>query len=289
MINTLVLSGCCYNILDMYGVIYELIKNKYIRFDNIKHIYGTSGGSIIGLIMMLKMNEDDIFKYIHERPWDELTEPNSFSINKKGIFDKDFFRLLIEPILKSKYLSVHTTLAELHSKTDIIYNFVTVKIDDMTPVLKNYKTDPDLAILDAIYMSSAIPYIFEPLKHNNTYYIDGGLCCNFPIDYCIKDNIKRENILGIKTHTDTNFSKANIDDLSLLTYFAYISRQFINKIYTVSNVGDYTDYNIIKVCIKEQTTEEGILICKDKAKRLKYLNNGIEIAKEFLRHSSENE
>jgi predicted acylesterase/phospholipase RssA len=287
MINTLVLSGCCYNILDMYGAIYHLVKEKYICYDNIKHIYGTSGGSIIGLAILLKMNEDDIFKYMHERPWDELTESSSFSINKKGVFNKDFFRIMIEPILKSKYLTIHTTLAELYIKTDIVFNIVTVKLDDMTPVLKNYKTDQDLTILDAIYMSSAIPYLFEPLKYNNTYYIDGGICCNFPIEYCIKDNIKSENILGIKTQADTNFSKANIDDLSLFTYFAYISRQFINKIYDITNRSDYTDYKIIRLRIKEQTTEEGIIICKDKAKRLKYLNNGIEIAKEFLKHSCE--
>lgn len=287
MINTLVLSGCAYNMLDIYGVIYKLIKEKYICFDNIKHIYGTSGGSIIGVAMMLKMNEDDMFKYMHERPWDDLTETSSFSINKKGIFNKEFFRIMIEPILKSKYLTIHTTLAELYSKTNIVYNFVTVKIDDMTPLLKNYKTDPDLTILDAICMSSAVPYLFEPVKYNNTYYIDGGLCCNFPIEYCLKDNIKKENILGIKTHTECNFSKANVDDLSLFTYFAFITRQFVNKICNITNRDDYTDFNIIRVCIKEElTTEEGILISKDKAKRLKYLNNGIEIAKEFLKHSS---
>jgi len=49
----------------------------------------------------------------------------------------------------------------------------------------NHKTDPDLLLYKAITMSSAFPFVFKPIEYNGEYYIDGGLCNNFPFNMLV--------------------------------------------------------------------------------------------------------
>jgi len=289
MIEALVLSGCGYYNLDMYGVIYKLIKEKYIVTENIKHIYATSGGAMVALSIVLNINEDHMFNYLHKRPFNNIFNINSFSIDKKGVLDERFVEMLIEPLLRCSQLTSLNTLLDLYNKTGKTLNISTINIKNMSSEIKNHITDPQLSILDAIYMTSAIPYIFKPLKYNNNYYIDGGLCCNFPIDYCLSDNIKKETILGIKTRTINNFTECNIDEMSLINYYSFISRQFMSKIFDLSNKSTYDDYNIIYIDIKENLNlDTCFLLCENNDERLKNLNNGIEIANKHIKVALEN-
>ena len=47
-------------------------------------------------------------------------------------------------------------------------------------------------------MSSAMPIAFKPIEYNGEFYIDGGLCNNFPLNYCL-NNVKcnKDAILAI--------------------------------------------------------------------------------------------
>ena len=39
---------------------------------------------------------------------------------------------------------------------------------------------PDLRVVDGIYMSMTLPFIFAPLRYNGTLYVDGALTDNIP-------------------------------------------------------------------------------------------------------------
>ena len=43
---------------------------------------------------------------------------------------------------------------------------------------------PDCPLARAIYMSSTLPFIFEPSSYNDEYYLDGGLINASPFKYC---------------------------------------------------------------------------------------------------------
>ena len=49
-----------------------------------------------------------------------------------------------------------------------------------------------------MYCSSNLPIIFPPLLIDNFCYCDGGILLNYPLDICIKNGAKENEILGIK-------------------------------------------------------------------------------------------
>ena len=62
----------------------------------------------------------------------------------------------------------------------------------------SYKTHPDFNFIQAIYQSSTIPIIFQPKWYESSYYLDGGLLNNYPVDLCIENGGKEDEILGVR-------------------------------------------------------------------------------------------
>jgi predicted patatin/cPLA2 family phospholipase len=56
-------------------------------------------------------------------------------------------------------------------------------------------------------MTCGLPILLTPVCIDNKCYIDGGIVCNYPLNYCIKGipNINIDEILSFKTeYTQTN-------------------------------------------------------------------------------------
>ena len=58
--------------LISYGVLKELSNKKILKLDELKSIYATSIGSIIGLIYLLNIEWSWIDDFIIKRPWENL-------------------------------------------------------------------------------------------------------------------------------------------------------------------------------------------------------------------------
>lgn len=67
----------------------------------------------------------------------------------------------------------------------------------------SHKTHPDLSVLTAVHMTSAIPVLFSPVCIEGKCYVDGGLVINYPLKYCLKDHSDEVNdILAFKNVYD---------------------------------------------------------------------------------------
>ena len=62
-------------------------------------------------------------------------------------------------------------------------------------------THPEMTCIMALRMSSNVPLLFEPVKHEGSFYIDGGLANNFAIDLA-----EDTNTIGINLLTDYSFN-----------------------------------------------------------------------------------
>lgn len=281
MIEALVLSTCFYNQIKMFGCIYELQE----EIKDVKHIYATSGGAIIGLIFALKIDMDIAFKYIHMRPWLNILNIENINIYRKGLLDNSVFRKIIEPLLLSKNLTADTTLKELYLRTDINLNIFTTKMIGLKKVCLSHTTYPDLSILNAIAMSCSIPYLFEPVYYKEEFYIDGAICCSYPIIDCLS-NHKRENILGLKT--ESKQKEINISDTSnIVEYITTLSNEIFGGLMKEKNEESKEQHNQslihnqILIYNDEISMNLFYEVSKSKELRLKYINDGIELAKEY--------
>tara|TARA_Y100000741_G_C18244547_1_gene554974 strand:- start:712 stop:1608 length:897 start_codon:yes stop_codon:yes gene_type:complete len=276
MIKHLVISGGFYNGIKMYGALHELAKKDFYNINNIESIYCTSIGSLIGTLLSLKIDNDIIYDYIHKRPWYKISKIKNISFQKKGLLDKAFIEDIMKPVLQSKNLELNITLEYLYKYTNIDMHIFSTKLTDMSLVDISHKTHPKLSIIDAIYMSSAIPYFLEPYFYNNDFYIDGGVICNYPLDQCDKEN---DSIFGIRTNNVSNNLMNIGNDSTIIQYFLYLNLKLFKSISTKPT--KKIKYNLIlDVDGMNSTVFNDILHSCDK--RLEFLQIGQKSATNFL-------
>jgi len=60
-----------------------------------------------------------------------------------------------------------------------------------------------------------MPFVFQPTFLNDTYLVDGGVLCNYPLDYCIEDIVYYgyymfDKLIGIARKSPKNEIKNEI-------------------------------------------------------------------------------
>jgi predicted acylesterase/phospholipase RssA len=259
-ITDLVLAGGAYYALAELGVIKEYIAqhvSPHFIPEKLKNIYGTSVGSIMGVMFSLNIPIDDIIEYIINRPWKDLFEfqPHKlFSISTmQSIYSiNDIITELLKPFFESLDLDIETmTLKELFlysRKTLYIY---TATLSTFELVEVSYKSHPDLLVKEALKMSCAIPFVFEPIKHNGTYYMDGGTCLNYPLYPCLKRANIRTHILGIKISYFMTTDKSELVINNMFDTASIFLSGILNKTFTTFDKEYAYDHMLSKVSINE--------------------------------------
>ena len=127
MIEHIVINGGGTTGLISYGALKYLFEQKFIHMDNIKSIYGTSIGAIVGVILSLRYDWVTLDDYFIKRPWDKVfkIEPdNLFEMYySKGLFQFSIVREILEPLLSAKDLPQDITLRQYNEYTKIDHHF----------------------------------------------------------------------------------------------------------------------------------------------------------------------
>ena len=285
-IKHLVISGGGPTGIKALGALQQLEKNNFWKIDNIETIYATSAGSIIALLIAMKFEWDYINDYIIKRPWHEVYNIgiNHFfeAFSKKGLFDKNIFEIFFKPFFKAKDLSMDITMKDFYEYSNIELHFFSLEINQFESIDISYKTHPDLNVLTAIHMSSALPIIISPVCIDNKCYIDGGVVSNYPLDFCINnENVVIDEILGFRNDYE-NIKTNNIvnNESTILDYIMnFINRLIMNvdtekKQQNIPNEVEYKtrclDFSFFKTALS----------CKETRNNL--LKDGIESADIFL-------
>lgn len=211
---------------------------NYWNINDIESIYGTSVGSILGVMICLKYDWETLNNYILNRPWHDaikVTPKQLFeSYYNKGIFDRKIVEVLFKPLLQAKDLSLLITLEELYNYSNIDLHIFTFEVNSFKNTELSHTTHPNLSLLDAIFMSSALPGLFIPTLIDDCCYIDGGLMCNYPINECLRDHPNEDECLGIVySYKGGDKSTINIsinETSSLLDYINCITINSMNYI-----------------------------------------------------------
>ena len=240
VIRHIVLSGGGTAGLSFYGLLRESNKNGLWDIQNIQSIYGTSVGSIFGVMISLGFDWDTLDDYIIKRPWHQLYKVNIQSIfsafQTKGLFDVKIVEETLSPLFKAKDLSIDITLRELFEFTKIDLHVFAINLGNFKDVDFSYKSHPDWRVVDAVYCSCSLPILLQPFICDNICYSDGGFVNNYPISNCIHNGADPDEILGICRSKITG--NANNDILPQNSnLFDYIILIFLKTIEKVLNNG----------------------------------------------------
>lgn len=293
-IKHLVISGGGPTGVIALGALQHLEKNKFWNIENIESIYCTSAGSILGLLVALKFDWDSINDYIIKRPWHEAFQISINQIfeayNKKGLFDEKLFDIFFRPFFNSRDISMKMTMYEFYEYTKIDFHVFSLEMNRFEIVDVSYKTHPDLEILKAIHMTSALPMVISPYCIGDECFVDGGIISNYPLNYCIKNNCINETngyeeILGLRNNyekdPETDFVTNIVNQgSSILDYMM----TFINKL--VENVDTEKKQPSIENEVIYNTKHASFSFLKSAVSssevRQQLLNIGIQASQQFL-------
>jgi len=297
MITKLVISGGGPTLFRSLGVLQHLMKQDYFKMSDINSIYGTSAGAIIAVILCLGFDWDTINDYVIERPWQDAYPIDIKCIfdayTKRGIFDRKILEIFFKPLFDAKDISMDVTLEEFYKYCNKDVHMYSFEIHGFCVEDISHKSHPDLALLTALQMSSAIPILISPVYIQGKCYVDGGVICNYPLDHCLGHCLDSSGnqatsiseILGIQNQYESISEKYNVNENSTILDFilCFLYKFIFNR---SENIFKQQLDNEV-VCKSEFMTLAYLQnVLSSKETRREILENGIEIAKEFLLNKS---
>jgi predicted acylesterase/phospholipase RssA len=283
VIKHLVISGGGPTMIQIIGAIQQLETDKFLDMSLIETIYGTSAGAIVAILLCLKFDWETINDYIIKRPWQDvfaIKVENIFdAYSKKGIFDLKTIEKCFKPLLNAKEIPLNINLEEFYDFSKIEIHLYSFEINEYKIEDISYLTHPKLSLLTAIQMTCGIPLLVKPVFIDNKCYIDGGISCNYPLNFVIISGKKSDEILGFKnkyrTHNDyINEESTLLDFLLKFLFKAIFSLNTDDKQPFIKNEilcdTDYLNITTLKCALSEIDI------------RKKLLNDGIDTAIQFL-------
>jgi predicted acylesterase/phospholipase RssA len=289
-IKHLVISGGGPLGLRYLGALEKLEQDGFWKVDNIDSIYATSIGSIIGAFICLKYDWTTLNQYIIERPWKDVFKVNAKqlfdSYYNKGLFDKKIAEIIFKPLLKAKNLELTVTLKEFYEFSKIDLHIFTFELNNFETVEMSHKSHPDIELVQALTMSSALPGIFMPTIIEDKCFVDGGVMCNYPLNQCLRDHTNRDEILGIKCSYDKDMDRfKNVTvttDTSLLEYVICLTINTMNFIR--NTVAVETIDNTVKCYVSENPLTLDVIqeVIQNPELRRNLLTMGEKDAEQFM-------
>jgi hypothetical protein len=241
IINHLVLSGGGPNMFKLLGACQNLESQGVWNINNLQTIYGTSAGGIIGTLLCLKYDWETLDNYMIQRPWHDAYAVNIQTIfdayTRRGLFDQKAIEIFMKPLMLGKDLSLNITLKEYYEYSGIELHLFTFEINNFVVEDISYKTHPELPLLIALQMTSALPIIISPVLQENKCYIDGGVAANYPLNFLLQrlsdeknGNTTSENVLAFKNIYDVP-DISNVEKKFQVRYDSTLLDYIINFLY----------------------------------------------------------
>ena len=191
--KTLVLSSAATNFPFILGRLHAIRDELH----EIEHIVGTSAGGIIGTLIAARFEPLELFEWIEDRKLvkETVLRCNPFNLLfTTYLIDNEWIVTLLSTLLQEKGLSKECTLAEFAKEKKVRLTLPVFNISQGLPEMFDSDTHPNLKVVDALLATSAIPFIFPPVRCNDQWYCDGALTHSFPSNVIDSDP---ETTLGI--------------------------------------------------------------------------------------------
>ena len=269
----LVLSGGGANGVAHIGVI-KVLEEYNISID---YITGTSFGSIVGALYAAGYTADEMENIILNIDWDSFKNDKQArkhtSIVDKVEREKYFLDLEIDENWKFKFPkgvltgeAFYLELKSLLMRVEDVDNFDNLRIP-FRAIATNINTGKRHAmskgdLAKAVFMSMAIPTIFEPVKDNGEFYVDGGLVDNLPVQEVL--NMGADIVIAVDISVDETIIEDNSNLIEIMDKIStYRSEEQFEKateltdVLIVPDVKEHssTDFSNLEILIEKGERE----------------------------------
>lgn len=240
-IDTLVLSG---GSLKGYAYIGVFKKLEELRLTSqITTVATCSIGSIFGLMFILGYSHHEMENLANRIDSKTLYKCDIRSIILDyGFCDFSRMRKLLSELLMTKGLRSNVSFKDLYQYSNKTFIVNATCINNQSTEYFYHNTHPEMEVLLAIQMTTAVPFMFTRVKYDGKYYVDGGILDNLPLPF-FKDKVRVLSICLIETLSH-NYIDSDIDFcqyLNLLINCVFNSYNLLReKVY-------YPDNLIVKI------------------------------------------
>lgn len=283
IIKHLVLSGGGPIMIKILGSLKYLEENSFFNMKNIKSIYGTSAGGLLGVLLCLGYDWQTLIDYIIKRPWGDLFYikiQNIFdSYSKRGIFDRDIIEKALKPLFAAKDIDININLQDFFELTKIELHMYSFEINSYEIIDISYKNYPKLEVFTAIQMTCGLPILIVPVIMDNKVYIDGGFVCNYPLNNCLENNPNENEILAFRNKHNNESNKIDNNN----TLLEYLLNFILKSLFSKNMDGSQKNIKNMIICDGKYLNLDYLnKIINNSEIRMELLQNGIELGKLFL-------
>jgi NTE family protein len=283
-IKHLVIPGGGPTGIKAIGALQYLEQKGYWNINDIETIYATSAGAIISILLCLKFDWETINDYIIKRPWNDAFKVSVNQIfeaySKKGIFDKNIAEIFYKPFFKAKDISMEITMKEFYELSKIEIHLFSLDINSFNLEDISYISHPDLQLLTAVQMSSAIPVLISPVCIDEKCYVDGGVVCNYPINQCISRAENIDEIFGLRNQYTKKHENIVKNESTILEYVMNFISRLVNNVSVKFEEKEIPNELVYETELMSLTNIQLTLSSKEERQRL--IEFGIESGKKFL-------
>ncbi|MGG9964339.1 patatin-like phospholipase family protein [Ferruginibacter sp. SUN106] len=306
-----------------YAGVFSVLEEKNI-LQHIENVGGSSAGAIAGMMVSIGYSAEEIDSLMIELPIQKFNDGKGGVVGKYkrfknayGIYKGEEFEKWLQQLVAHKTGKPLLTFGQLHQLHLNNNNYKDLyctgtNLSKQQLEIFSYVTAPDMPVTLAVRVSSTIPIYFEPVALNNNlkkikksdsssfvnFYVDGGMLCNYPINFfdtsesnlnpLLSDKVRfNTQTIGIKLERPQQIDSLNnnntqipaYDINKLSEYFSALVNllmETINRRYpNLENEKGRTIY------VSQGNISSKIKKTKQQDKLLLY-NNGVKAAKDFF-------
>lgn len=174
------------------GIAYvgSLQKMKVDGFElqKIKHFAGTSAGSQIAALLACGYTEDELRDILYTLNMRKFKDgsfgflQNTWRLfTKFGYYKGNFIQNFVDDLIQKKLRKKKATFMDLFNARGVTLRITGTCLSTGTLDYFDKDLTPNMPICRAVHISSCIPVFYAAVKHENKYYVDGGVLRNLPV------------------------------------------------------------------------------------------------------------
>lgn len=258
---------------------------KKYNLSNVRGYAGTSAGAIYASLLAVGYTPDELEEIMMNVDVNKLLDGHlsyireAINLYKRygEVPGENFYNFLGE-LIEKKTGNPNYTIEQLKKDKDIDLRVVAIDISlgkevkfSCMHAVKEYREIP---IRLAVRMSMSIPFIFEPVLYNGSYFVDGALVNGFP--YNIFKNVKTVNsvVTGFLIMGESDNNALNNTHKTEITCFMDYASANINSVLLANTRKKLKKHlhtgHIIKIITKDYslgkfdlTSDEKLQLIKD--------------------------
>lgn len=187
--DALVLSGGGVKGIAMLGSMAYL--HDIGALAHVEHFVGTSVGAVVATVMAMGAGPRDVFKR-HVTTFRYVPDIDITRLERNfGLDSGKNLDAWIESLVPTDH-----TFASFYETFGKTLSVCVTNLNTHTAEFCSHHTTPTLSVRLALRMSCSVPLYFSAIKHNGAMYVDGGVSCNFPVQYAI--DCGANHVLGVR-------------------------------------------------------------------------------------------